>query len=242
MNKHHLENACILFICAIAAFVIATSFINEQYFLNTLVIEDGLVEWLTVFGLLACAGLAIARFIAAKKSSRPATYLAGLLFATAIFLFGAGEEISWGQRIFQIESPEFFVNSNSQQETNLHNLVIGETKINKIIFSKLLGVAVLSFLFVLPALWSSSPKIRNLAAQWAVPVPRWKQSLLYLGLFVIASVISSSKRGELIEFAGCWMFFVIFLNPINVAIYRSSNSTAENEQSAAETGPSKQAA
>ena len=39
-----------------------------------------------------------------------------------IFIFGAGEEISWGQRIFNVESSEYFLENNAQGETNLHNM------------------------------------------------------------------------------------------------------------------------
>lgn len=43
----------------------------------------------------------------------------------AIFVLGsfyiAGEEISWGQHLFQWQSPELFQAINKQQETNLHN-------------------------------------------------------------------------------------------------------------------------
>ena len=37
-------------------------------------------------------------------------------------IYFLGEEISWGQQIFNWESPEFFENTNNQQETNLHNI------------------------------------------------------------------------------------------------------------------------
>jgi len=41
-----------------------------------------------------------------------------------IFCFVAcGEEISWGQRIFGIQTPEFLKKINRQGETNLHNIV-----------------------------------------------------------------------------------------------------------------------
>jgi hypothetical protein len=33
------------------------------------------------------------------------------------------EEISWGQRIFQIESSEFFIANSDQQEINVHNVI-----------------------------------------------------------------------------------------------------------------------
>ena len=54
--------------------------------------------------------------------------------------FGAGEEISWGQRIFHIESSKFFNENNSQKETNLHNMIVDGVKLNKLIFSNLLSI------------------------------------------------------------------------------------------------------
>ncbi|MCZ7674723.1 MAG: hypothetical protein M5U35_00845 [Roseovarius sp.] len=44
-----------------------------------------------------------------------------------VFFFGAGEEMSWGQRIFGWESGEYFQQHNFQGETNLHNLVVGSS-------------------------------------------------------------------------------------------------------------------
>ena len=41
-----------------------------------------------------------------------------------LFLFGFGEEISWGQRIFGLETPEGLKDANIQEELNLHNLEI----------------------------------------------------------------------------------------------------------------------
>jgi len=46
------------------------------------------------------------------------------LFALVLF-FAAGEEISWGQRIFGISPPRWFMPRNYQQELNLHNLRSG---------------------------------------------------------------------------------------------------------------------
>src|SRR4030095_13702322 len=46
--------------------------------------------------------------------------LAGLYF------FGAGEEISWGQRIFHIQEPTELAEENVQHELNIHDLAIFE--------------------------------------------------------------------------------------------------------------------
>jgi len=42
------------------------------------------------------------------------------IFLAVLFIFIAGEEISWGQRIFNFETPEQF-SSNLQNEFNIHN-------------------------------------------------------------------------------------------------------------------------
>ena len=44
------------------------------------------------------------------------------LLLALLFIFGAGEEISWGQRIFGWNTPVDFSSHNLQHETNLHNL------------------------------------------------------------------------------------------------------------------------
>ena len=43
-----------------------------------------------------------------------------------LFFFGAGEELSWGQRIFGIQLSPGFAQGNPQQELNIHNLEIVE--------------------------------------------------------------------------------------------------------------------
>ena len=43
------------------------------------------------------------------------------ILASGLF-FTAGEEISWGQRLFQFVAPAYFRSHNIQNETNIHNL------------------------------------------------------------------------------------------------------------------------
>lgn len=46
------------------------------------------------------------------------------LLLALLFLVCAGEEISWGQRIFDWETPQILEEMNAQGETNLHNIQI----------------------------------------------------------------------------------------------------------------------
>lgn len=90
-------------------------------FYKTLVIEDGIVENATagVYLIGLVCGLVVARRLYAKRSIAWALFYAVLSFG---FLFVALEEISWGQRIFRLGTPEFIEERNIQGEIGLHNL------------------------------------------------------------------------------------------------------------------------
>jgi hypothetical protein len=80
-----------------------------------LVQEDRLVEWwtCTLFAAAAVAGLT--RAIRGRRF--------GDLLVALFCVAAAGEEISWGQRLFGYLPPPLFLEHNAQQEANLHNLV-----------------------------------------------------------------------------------------------------------------------
>jgi hypothetical protein len=78
--------------------------------------EDGVFEWVTVVFFLVAAAL----FFFAWRESGNAFYL---LLALAFFV-GAGEEISWGQRLIGFGTPQALATVNAQQEFNLHNLAV----------------------------------------------------------------------------------------------------------------------
>ena len=82
--------------------------------------EDGPVEWIGFASLLAAPVLAFVAAWCLRPAHQPAVAAAVL---GAVLLFAAGEEISWGQRIFEVDTPEMLVDSNEQDELNLHNLV-----------------------------------------------------------------------------------------------------------------------
>lgn len=82
--------------------------------------EDGPVEWIGFASFLAGSVLALVAAWRLRPALRPAVAAAVL---GAVLLFAAGEEISWGQRVFEVDTPEVLVDSNQQDELNLHNLV-----------------------------------------------------------------------------------------------------------------------
>jgi hypothetical protein len=82
--------------------------------------EDGLVEYATSAAYLGASW--VAALVARGLWRRNQRGLASLWSGLAVLLVLAGlEEISWGQRLFSVQTPELFA-SNVQHEMNLHNL------------------------------------------------------------------------------------------------------------------------
>jgi hypothetical protein len=146
-----------------------------------------------------------------------------------VCLFGAGEEISWGQRVFDIETPQSLMARNAQKEMNLHNLTFEwngkEVKINRLVFGRGLAAALLLYLFVLAPLHRRNPRVRRLVDGWAIPMPTVYQVLAYLVVVaVVELLIDSSKRGEMTEFAGAIVFMLNVVFPANRHIYDPGGS------------------
>ncbi len=189
-----------------------------QYFDEFYTKEDGFAEYGTAFLLFCSSVLLISRFIKLQKYKKNLWKL-GILAIALVFIFGAGEEISWGQRIFNIESSEFFKENNAQAETNLHNLVVDGKKVNKIIFSQLLTAILVIYLIITPFLYRKFEGIKKLANLFAVPIVQWHQTIAFLICTGLLIFMGSDRKWELYELAFGVIFFLIFLNPLNKSIY-----------------------
>ena len=159
-----LDKIGYVLLLVVLTFGLYFGFTDADFFDNTYSREDGAVEYATSVMLFLIALLCISRLGKLGKY-KPLLWKLGVLGFALIFIFGAGEEISWGQRIFGIESGDFFKNNNAQEETNLHNLVVGETKLNKLIFSQLLMIVMLMYLLVTPILYRKKEQIKKLTKQ-----------------------------------------------------------------------------
>ena len=191
---------------------------NLQYFDEVYTKEDGFAEYGTAFLLFCSSMLLFSRFFKLFKLKKGFWKL-GIFFMAIIFLFGAGEEISWGQRIFNVESSDYFLENNAQGETNLHNMVVDGKKVNKIIFSQLLTIILVIYLIITPILYRKFKSIKNLADMFAVPIVQWHHTIAFLSATAILVFIGSNRKWELYELAFGVIFFLIFLNPINKNIY-----------------------
>lgn len=218
MNMKWTEKLGYFFIFAVVITGVVLSHVDLEYYQGVYTREDGFVEWLTVFGLLAGASTCFYRAKVLAKFRSP-WFVLGLVGMGCLFIFGAGEEISWGQRIFNWHIPEFFAKNNSQGETNLHNLVVGGTKINKLIFGLFLTICVVIYFLILPVLYRKVEKIKELVDKFAVPIPKNTHIIAYLTLFGLSQLIVGHKPGEILEFGGCWIFYLMILEPFNRPIF-----------------------
>lgn len=95
-----------------------------------------------------------------------------------LFFVGAGEEISWGQRMFGFVTPEAISQVNKQEEFNLHNLTVWEAS-RYLDADRLFDLFWFSFCVLMPAMTLVAPSFRRWAGQF-VPIVPWGISLLFL--------------------------------------------------------------
>jgi len=215
--------AYVILFCTLGTYL---AIFNPVYFHNVYTMEDGIIEWLQFVALATTCFVLVKRLIHFRKSKQWIFLVTTLLAALAFFLV-AGEEISWGQRLLNIETPQYFLEKNAQQEVNLHNLVVGEKKINRIITNRLIPAALLIYLFLIIPLYHRNGKVRAWCDNWGVPIARNYQVWAYLLLAVLVEVLIKSvadapRRGELTEFAG---YFIVMLNvtfPHNADVFRQT--------------------
>jgi hypothetical protein len=117
--------------------------------------EDNVAENLQFVFLLIAAWAAGSVALGRWRRSEPLVGLAYAAFAVGAF-FVAGEEISWGQRLFGIATPEAVSEVNIQHELTLHNTYL---------LTPVFSFAQL-FIGFLPALAALTPWQRLLPPRW----------------------------------------------------------------------------
>lgn len=197
------------------AIAIPMALFYPHFFADRFAIEDGPVEYLTAVFLFLSAVTLIWR---AGQMYRLSAAVQGTLLLVYALMYGfvAGEEISWGQRIFGWQSGSYFEAHNYQDETNLHNLVVGDTQLAENLFGNYLTIVLLLYLLVLPLVWRLSAPIRSLCRALAVPVPRPRHVVMALIASLTMLIIMGTERQfELYEYAFGLMSLMIFLKPWN---------------------------
>jgi hypothetical protein len=176
--------------------------------------EDGPIESATVFFLMAGAGLCFSRAwnVMRKSKKKEGTFL---ITAGVLLLLAAGEELSWGQHMFDFHSPGFFNRHNTQGETNIHNLELGGIRLNKIVFADLMGLFVFSYLVLLPWLYRKSGVILRMANNYGICIPQWRHALVLIAVLLLGEAIRSERRSELDELTAVLIFLGTIPFPFN---------------------------
>jgi hypothetical protein len=166
--------------------------------------EDGPVEWAGA-AALAIAGGAFAWLASMGSLATRSKVWLGLL--AALLLFGAGEEISWGQRIFGFETPAMVKDSNLQGETNIHNLVIfhaqDEAGAKKAGIARwftthrLFSLFWLGFCLLIPAAYHVSSGLRNLLETLGMPIVNIGLGIFFPVVYISAELLiaEATRRG-----------------------------------------------
>ena len=152
--------------------------------------EDHYFELVGALALFATSLLFLAGFWRARKAlDRSWVSLAKQLIylgLAVLFFFGAGEEISWGQRILGFETPAALNQVNKQEEFNLHNLSVLE---NSDFFTADRMFDAFWFLFAvfIPAVALLVPAFKRFASQF-IPIVYWGIGLLFIYNYLWAKV------------------------------------------------------
>jgi hypothetical protein len=196
------------------------AFTDPEFYTRVLAKEDGPIEWLTVVGLLLSCAVCLYRVFSLRKEKN-VSFLAVWGFLALVCFFGAGEEISWGQRIFNIESSEWFKQNNAQQETNLHNLIVEGKKVNKIIFSALLGLSLLTYLLVFTFAYRRFAGFKRFCDYMGVPIAHYHQVVAWFTVAIVAEVLIKdvSRSSELFESAAVFVFLMNISLPYNKPLF-----------------------
>lgn len=213
-----LDTVLLGLIVAVLVVTVGVYFYSTDYFSLTYAREDGLVEYATAIFLLVASAILVMNAAALRSRGMRLAVICTAFYAL-LFFFAAGEEISWGQRIFGWETGETFKEINKQQETNLHNLVVaspwGEFHLAKTLFGPILTTILLLYLVFLPLLYPRVGWIKSLADKFAVPVPGRRHAVLALAASLVIAAIDVSRKWEVYELVFSLLATSIFLLPQN---------------------------
>ncbi len=195
-------------IAGVSIYFISLYYIDPMY-LRSLRYEDGLLENIEVGLLLFSSGMFV--YLAARRSP---SWLWYALFGV-FFFFMAGEEISWGQRIFSLALPDLFLKYNVQNEITIHNL----NGLHQ--YSQELGsLLVIIVCCTVPFLYRHSLYARRFFDTWSVPIyPSAAVGVMIFSLFfmVIPGMVIEGHGHEMDEVGELWMdvsFFVFAIHEI----------------------------
>lgn len=145
---------------------------------DTFAAEDQIVETIGALGLLVTSIFLLLLFIAGRRAGQFGVFKQiSLIGLVLLFFFGAGEEISWGQRYLGVASPTSWEERNVQGELNLHNI---DTLSGWLDADYLFRAFWVVFGIVIPVVAAMSPRVRAAIDRWIPVFPLWVAVVLVL--------------------------------------------------------------
>lgn len=146
-----------------------------------------------------------------------------------LFFFAFGEEISWGQRIFNFETPEGIRENNIQEEFNLHNMkgFDGRNKDGEetggimalFAMHRLFYLAFLTYLLFIPILYSINAKFKGFIDKIHLPVPNIMLGVLFAFNLAYGAILRSFNDEVLghgiVEIKEFVIAFILLMLPLS---------------------------
>jgi hypothetical protein len=126
--------------------------------------EDGWFEAGSVLAFCGAAAALVAASRVRRAGERRRAVRGWLLLLALLCLVFAGEELSWGQRLFGFETPECVRAVNEQDELNLHNL----KGLHRVKYSLLVGA--IAALMVATIVGRAVPRLRHWVGRRGIPL------------------------------------------------------------------------
>lgn len=156
--------------------------------------EDYVIENLTaIFFLISSIGFFITALKSTylKKQNTNMAYFMIIAWAILMFIF-FGEEISWGQRIFNFNTPDSLMEVNLQGEFNIHNIGIVDTALGGKYRYLSIMMLLTGVIFPLTALTSWGKKIFQ---KFNYPICPLQFMLFFLGSYIFGKFYSTFPEG-----------------------------------------------
>lgn len=142
--------------------------------------EDGIVEYLSAIYWFLGAVVLFSSILKLLKEGIKNNYeLFFCILLMIFFIVCGGEEISWGQRIFGLKTPELLDEINLQHEINFHN--IGSISV----FSNVFFCFTVIYFLIVPYLMKKNLQISNIINYLHFPIPNKYVSYIYAASLIV---------------------------------------------------------
>jgi len=207
-----------ILIGVLVAFAVFGAWLNgfNQTHMSFVCQEDGFVEYSQFFLYFFAA--ALFAYVAAHKGFRNIWYWG----YAVLFLLVAGEEVSWGQRIFNEVTPPSLDAINVQHEINLHNL--NGVHQHHHLYAMLLCSIIC---YAIPLTDRFVPTMRNLYRRFNMPIfPSWMFALPAIGFaFMFRARLHGGADFRLDEMGELYLGFGFF--GFALTAYRQASAALE---------------